>query len=202
MKDIKSILELIQARADHHFSCALTAENEKDWSTERPLCEARAKALNALASEIRASIRSKSVHPVGQASSRVRWHWVLATEMGGLMNLTFYDDEVSAIKAKDQFCSDYKLKEDWDAHAVCEIREVGVPARRSGLGRGLDGRFALMVKVDRRVDVSIHETLNDLRSAIAEVEQFYDPDDIWVSYHAILVPRWKDPRGIENGILN
>lgn len=122
--------------------------------------------------------------------------------MGGLMNLTFHDDEVNAAEAKDRFCSDYKLVEDSDAHAVCDIREVDVPARRSGLGRGLDGRFALMVKVDGRVDVSIHETLKDLRSAIAEVEQFYNPDDIWVSYHAILVPRENDRRGIESAILN
>lgn len=189
MTDVDFILGLIAARANHLCSSAHTTAGREghDWEEKRPLYAAEADALQALAKEISASIPTSARQTPSGLQLQPNWRWVLATEMGGAMNATIFNDISAAQEAKDRFCNDHGLLNDFEPHAACGLQQVHLPPRRTRVKGALDGRFAFILYMDSSVSAEIYETLEEVEAAIEYFTERFGDDPMY-GYHEILVP--------------
>jgi hypothetical protein len=118
--------------------------------------------------------------------------WALSMEMGGQMSAVFFNAKSDAWEAADRFCRDHGLADYYDTHARCSVALMSVRERKTALVDGLDARFALIEMVSSTLELSIHETKEDLEEAI---ERLADSaplgEDPFYSWHVILMPQFE-----------
>jgi hypothetical protein len=188
MNDVDLILEVIVHHAIGSF--AHICEGEENWPADDALRSGRHEVLQALAAEIRASLRPADACDDIITPVKPREMWFFLTERFGTMRATVFDTYAKAAKARKRFRRTYKLKTDYEGDVACAIQSLRVAPRDPTSAGRLDVRLACLVRAEGTLWVSIHDTDDELVEATDQASNLYGKD-AWITYDTILIP-WFD----------